>query len=30
LAEGFLKLVHLEEAVEKLIGALSGREPSIE
>ncbi len=30
MAEGFLKLVHLEEAVEKLIGALSDREPFIE
>jgi len=30
LAEVFLKLLHLEEAVEKLIGALSDREPFIE
>ena len=30
MAEVFLKLVHLEEAVEKLIGALSDREPFVE
>jgi len=30
LAEGFLKLVHLEEAVGDLVGALSDRGPSVE
>ena len=30
MPEGFLKLVHLEEAVGGLLGALSGREPPVE